>query len=71
MALEMQHNMAIYYACKDKIAKDAPNFDALIPSSDIIEALFGKIKHRMPKNPKAAFSANSLLIPLFTNNLNK
>ncbi|MFN0202901.1 MAG: hypothetical protein ACKVTZ_15365 [Bacteroidia bacterium] len=64
----LQHNLAIYYNCKDKIAKDAPNFDALVPSSDIIEAIFGKLKHRMPKNPKAA---NSLFIPLFTNNLTK
>lgn len=65
----LQHTLAIYHHCKDKIAKDAPNFDALVASSDIIEAIFGKLKHRMPKNPKAAFSANSLLIPIFTSEL--
>lgn len=65
----LQHTLAIYHASKHKIAKDAPNFDALVASSDIIEAIFGKLKHRMPKNPKAAFSANSLLIPLFTKDL--
>ena len=65
----LQHTLAIYNASKDKIAKHAPNFDALVASSDIIEAIFGKLKHRMPKNPKAAFSANSLLIPLFTTEL--
>lgn len=65
----LQHTLAIYHASKHKIAQNAPNFDALVASSDIIEAIFGKLKHRMPKNPKAPFSANSLLIPLFTTKL--
>ena len=65
----LQQTLTIYDACKDKIAKEAPNFDAVVASSDIIESIFGKLKHRMPKNPKAAFSANSLLIPIFTTEL--
>lgn len=65
----LQHTLNIYEACKAKIDKEAPNFDALVASSDTIEAIFGKLKHRMPKNPKAAFSANSLLIPIFTTEL--
>lgn len=65
----LDHTLAIYHTSKHKITKDAPNFNALVASSDIIEAVFGKLKHRMPKNPKAAFSANALLIPLFTNHL--
>jgi hypothetical protein len=45
--------------------KDTPFFDALLASSDIIESIFGKFKHRASKNPKKGFSANCLIIPLF------
>ena len=43
----------------------APLFDGLVASSDIIESIFGKLKHRAPKDPKRGFTAFSLIITLF------
>ena len=43
----------------------APLFQSLIASSDTIESIFGKLKHRCPKDPKRGFSALILIIPLF------
>jgi hypothetical protein len=48
--------------------ESAPNFDGVLASSEIIESIFGKLKHRCSKNPKKGFSSNSLLIPLFCKN---
>ena len=57
--------MPIYWEYIKKQDKDVPFFDGLVASSDVIECIFGKVKHRAPKNPKIGFSSSSLLIPLF------
>ena len=57
--------MPIYYDYIKRQDKDAPFFNGLVASSDVIECIFGKVKHRAPKNPKIGFSSSSLLIPLF------
>lgn len=54
--------MSIYYTQKEE---NLSYFDGLLASSEIIESIFGKLKHRCSKNPKKGFSSNSLLIPLF------
>lgn len=38
---------------------------SLIASSDVIESIFGKLKHRMPNDLKKEFSLLTLIIPLF------
>ena len=43
----------------------APSFKGLIASSDIIESIFGKLKHRAPKDPKRGFTTFTLIITLF------
>jgi hypothetical protein len=57
--------MPIYRDCIQKNAKTPPDFNAILASSDIIESIFGKFKHRCLKDPKRGFSAITLLIPLF------
>ncbi len=54
--------MPIYMSQKEE---SCTNFNGILASSEIIESIFGKLKHRCPKNPKKGFSSNSLLIPLF------
>jgi hypothetical protein len=47
-------------------ATSSPHFSkALIASSDVIESIFGKLKHRMPNDLKREFSLLTLIIPLF------
>lgn len=43
----------------------APVFDGLVASSEILESIFGKLKHRAPKDPKRGFTAFVLIIALF------
>ena len=44
----------------------SPHFSkSLIASSDVIESIFGKLKHRMPNDLKREFSLLTLIIPLF------
>ena len=43
----------------------APIFEGLVASSEIIESIFGKLKHRSPKDPKRGFTAFTLIITLF------
>jgi hypothetical protein len=45
--------------------KNAPFLDGVIASSDVIESIFGKIKHRGPSDAKRGFTAIVLMIPLF------
>ncbi len=55
----------IYLKYTDQTDK-LPQFSkALIASSDVIESLFGKFKHRALKDPKRGFCAGTLIIPLF------
>lgn len=61
----------IYFDYRDKQDENAPFFDGIIATSEILECLFGKLKHRSDKNPKRGFSANSLLIALFANDFNQ
>ena len=45
---------------------NSPHFPkSLIASSDVIESIFGKLKHRMPNDLKREFSLLTLIIPLF------
>jgi hypothetical protein len=57
--------MPIYLNYMQTNGKTPPDFKAILASSDIIESLFGKFKHRCLKDPKRGFSAITLLIPLF------
>ena len=57
--------MPIYYKQAQFEGNVSPFPDALIASSDIIESIFGKFKHRSLKDPKRGFSINSLVISLF------
>jgi hypothetical protein len=61
--------LEVYFQYIDNQDKNTPFFDGIIATSEILECLFGKLKHRSDKNPKRGFSANSLLIPLFCNEL--
>lgn len=61
--------LEIYYEYIKKQDKNTPFFDGIVATSEILECLFGKLKHRSDKNPKRGFSGNSLLIPLFCNEL--
>lgn len=57
--------MPIYAKYMNK-NKDSPLLlEALVGSSDIIESIFGKFKHRCLKDPKRGFSSIALIIPLF------
>lgn len=60
-----EHTLSIYKDYVKSQDKNSPFFDGLIASSDIIESLFGKLKHRASKNPSRGFSAICLIIPLF------
>ena len=57
--------MPIYAKYVDKNKECPLFFDTLVGSSDIIESIFGKFKHRCLKDPKRGFSAIALIIPLF------
>ena len=60
-----EHTLPIYKKYMETQDKSVPFFNGLIASSDIIESLFSKLKHRASNNPKRSFSAICLLIPLF------
>lgn len=57
--------MAIYVKCANKEGAVPPLYKPIIASSEIIESIFGKFKHRSLKDPKRGFSAIALIIPLF------
>lgn len=57
--------MAIYFKCAKKEETIPPLYKPLIASSEIIESIFGKFKHRSLKDPKRGFSAIALIISLF------
>jgi hypothetical protein len=57
--------MAIYFKCACKEEAMPPLYKPIIASSEIIESIFGKFKHRSLKDPKRGFSAIALIIPLF------
>lgn len=50
---------------KGSVAPIFEDFNGLVASSDIIESIFGKLKHRAPKDPKRGFTAFALIITLF------
>ena len=52
-------------AQKPEKSNVAPSFEGLVASSEIIESIFGKLKHRSPKDPKRGFTAFTLIITLF------
>jgi disulfide oxidoreductase YuzD len=57
--------LAIYIKCAKKEEAMPPLYKPIIASSEIIESIFGKFKHRSLKDPKRGFSAIALIIPLF------
>lgn len=60
--------MPIYENFAQKNEKMPLVFNGLIASSEIIESIFGKFKHRCLKDPKRGFSAIALIIPLLCRN---
>ena len=50
---------------KSNVAPSFDKFDGLVASSEVIESIFGKLKHRAPKDPKRGFTAFTLIITLF------
>jgi hypothetical protein len=62
-----KQTLDIYYEYSKNQDKNTPFLDGVIATSEILECIFGKVKHRSDKNPKRGFSANSLLISLFCN----
>jgi hypothetical protein len=62
-----KQTLEIYFKYIENQDPNTPFFDGIVATSEILECLFGKLKHRSDKNPKRGFSANSLLIPLFCN----
>lgn len=57
--------MPIYTQYASNEENVTPIFNKIIASSEVIESIFGKFKHRCLKDPKRGFSAIALLIPLF------
>jgi hypothetical protein len=57
--------MPIYTQYVGENENITPIFNKIIASSEVIESIFGKFKHRCLKDPKRGFSAIVLLIPLF------
>lgn len=55
----------VYVKCAQKQGPISPLCQPIIASSEIIESIFGKFKHRSLKDPKRGFSAIALIIPLF------
>lgn len=64
-----KQTLAVYHEYIEKQDKNVSFFDGIVATSEIIECLFGKLKHRSDKNPKRGFSGNSLLISLFCNEI--
>jgi len=57
--------MPVYHKYAAEAGNVAPVFNAVLASSEIIESIFGKFKHRCLRDPKRGFSAIALIIPLF------